>query len=94
MKKVQRTSSIDINAEPPDNKELKNITKRLKSGKSANDIPTAFLKCALDSEQILDELNRLYRLVWNTKDIPGKWGLIKTNSSVNPHFFTASIWIR
>ena len=61
MKKVQRASPIDINIEPPDNEELKNILKRLKSWKSANDVPTAFLKCALDSEEILDELNQLYR---------------------------------
>ena len=63
MKKAQRDSQIDINIEPPDNEELKNKLKRLKSGKSGNDIPTAFLKCAPDSEEILNELNRLSRLV-------------------------------
>ena len=64
-----------INTNAPTILELKNILKKLKGGKSANDIPPVFLKCALDSEEMIQELVKLYKLVWQTKEIPDKWGL-------------------
>ena len=46
----------------------------LKNGKSSNDIPIAFIKHALNSNEFAYELLKLYRIVWTTKMIPKEWG--------------------
>ena len=64
-----------INVEPPTMSELTNILKKLKRGKSANDIAPAFIKCSLESNEMMEEILNLYRIVWETKTVPDKWGL-------------------
>ena len=64
-----------INIEPPTMSELVNILKKLKGGKSANDIAPAFIKCALESNEMMEEILNLYKVVWETKVVPEKWGL-------------------
>ena len=51
------------------------ILRKLKGGKSANDIPPAFIKCAIESEDMMKELLNLYGKVWETKTVPEQWGL-------------------
>ena len=46
------------------------IYKALKGGKSASDIPRAYLKYAVDCENLIGELEKLYSIVWKTKTVP------------------------
>ena len=72
---LSRNPTRIINVEPPTFSELEKILKKLKGGKSANDIIPAFIKCSLESEEMMYELLNLYKLVWETKIVPEKWGL-------------------
>ena len=59
---------------PPGEKEIIDIIKNLKERKSANDIPIAFIKCAIDSKEFVTEIVNLYQTVWETNTIPKSWG--------------------
>ena len=59
---------------PPDESELKTGISNLKDGKSANDLPTAYIKHELCSKEILTEMIKLYETIWITKMIPKRWG--------------------
>ena len=59
---------------PPDKNELLSTIKSMKSGKTANDVPTAYIKCATESDAFMDEMVNLYKTVWQTNTIPRKWG--------------------
>ena len=48
-----------------ENGEIKTALKKLRNGKAANDIPAELLKNAVENEEILSELSRLYSDVWN-----------------------------
>ena len=50
------------------------IIKGVKSGKSANDIPTAYIKSAISCKLFLEEMLELYRTIWESNQIPTKWG--------------------
>ena len=41
-----------IDAAAPEKKELQKVMKKLKNGKSANDIPIGYIKCALENEEL------------------------------------------
>ena len=45
--------STEINTKPPDKAEIITALKRLKNGKSSNDIPTIYLKSAVESPEII-----------------------------------------
>ena len=62
--------NIDIRTAPPDHQEVREVLTHLKNGKAANDIPAAYLKYAAQSEELIDEMVRLYSIVWNTHQIP------------------------
>ena len=51
-------------------KEIYDIMKKLKGGKSSIDVPTEFLKAAIERDEIATELERIYETVWATKCIP------------------------
>ena len=72
---LSRNPTRTINVEAPTFSELEKILKKLKGGKSANDIIPAFIKCSLESEEMMYELLNLYKSVWETKIVPEKWGL-------------------
>ena len=58
---------------PPEKKEIIDILKRLKNGKSSNDLQAIYLKTAIESNEVIEELVKLYKTVWMTKKIPSKW---------------------
>ena len=58
---------------PPEKDEIVGILKKLKNGKSSNDLPAVYLKSAIESEK-LNEILNLYKTVWLSKKIPFKWG--------------------
>ena len=64
----------DFDTLPPKKEEIVNTLKRLKNGKSANDLPAIYLKSALQSKELIDEILSLFETVWLTKQIPSKWG--------------------
>ena len=45
-----------------------------KNGKAANDVPTAYIKCAIKCKEFQDEMVNLCKSIWDTKKIPTKWG--------------------
>jgi predicted RND superfamily exporter protein len=59
---------------PPDKYELLSTIKAMKSGKTANDVPSAYIKCATESAKFMDEMVNLYKTVWQTNTIPRNWG--------------------
>ena len=70
-------TSNQLNIDPPGRDEIAKILKKLKAGKAASDIPPSFIKCAADSNEVMSEIVKLYRLVWETKEVPEKWGMSK-----------------
>ena len=53
IKVLQQISIDSIKITPPDEVEIKNVLKRLKNGKSANDIPAEFFKYAKESPELI-----------------------------------------
>ena len=45
----------------------------MNNGNAANDIPLIFLKSAIDSKKLLNEMVKLYETVWHTEQIPKSW---------------------
>lgn len=70
-------SSSKINFEPPEKEEILSIMKKLKNNKASNDISPSFIKCAAESDKVIKEIVKLYKLVWKSKEVPEKWGLSK-----------------
>ena len=73
IRKLQNVPA-DINVRPPEKEEIRDVLKNMKNGKSSNDIPAIYLKSALESDDIIQEMVKLYDLIWLTKKIPKKWG--------------------
>jgi len=74
IEKLQKIKCGIIKTSPPSKDEVLEVVKKLKDGKAANDIPTAFVKHATESKEFLEELTCLYETVWNYKVIPESWG--------------------
>lgn len=71
---LQNIGLLNMPSGPPTQEELVSTVKGLKSGKSANDIPTAYIKSAISCKLFLEEMLELYRTIWETNQIPTKWG--------------------
>ena len=74
IRKLQDITTDGVETGPPDMAELKTVIKKLKNGKSANDVPISFIKHALDNNNFALELLKLYHTVWSTNMIPKDWG--------------------
>ena len=53
--------------------EIKKTLISLKNGKASTDIPPEFLKYSVISEEMLDEIHKIFCAVWETKIIPTNW---------------------
>ena len=73
ISKLQKMPATGINTNPPKQEEILDVLKKLKKGKAANDVPTIYLKYAIQCESVVLELEKLYELVWTTNKIPVKW---------------------
>ena len=73
LENLKKINIEGINTSSPSKKELKDIMKKLKGGKSSNDVPIEFLKAAVERDEITTELERIYKSVWETKCIPSAW---------------------
>ena len=73
IKVLQKINSRHIKSGPPDLNELTTIIKKLKDGKSANDIPSVFIKHAIDNEKFAKEMVLLYNTVFQSHVIPQQW---------------------
>ena len=71
---LQSISTEDIKVGPPDEREILYIIKKLKDGKSTNDIPSTFIKNAIGCADFKAELLKLYETIWETLLIPKDWG--------------------
>ena len=71
---LQAISTDDIKVGPPNEAEIINVIKKLKEGKSTNDIPPTFIKNALSCNEFREELMKLYKTIWETLLIPKDWG--------------------
>ena len=54
--------------------EIYDIMKKIKGGNSSNDVPTEFLKSAIERDEIATELERIYKTISESKCIPSAWG--------------------
>ena len=72
---VHKLQSIpaNFNILPPEKKEIIDLLRRLKNGKSSNDLQAIYLKAAIESNDVIEELVELYKTVWSTKKIPSNW---------------------
>ena len=57
-------STEDIKVGPPDEREILYIIKKLKDGKSTNDIPSTLIKNAIGCADFKAELLKLYETIW------------------------------
>ena len=60
---LQKIKCWQIKNGSPDLEELNDVIKKLKDGKSASDIPTAFIKHAMDNTEFAKEIVKLYETV-------------------------------
>ena len=63
-----------LKTSPPDIDEIRNTVTKLKSGKSASDVPTIYVKSAIECEGFMEEMTKLYKSIWETNSIPVDWG--------------------
>ena len=63
-----------LDSSSPKAEEVLKTIKSLKQGKSAVDVPTEYIKVAIENKQFLNEIVQLYQTVWKTKSIPKQWG--------------------
>ena len=73
VRNLQDISIDDINSEPPSKDEIIKTLSSLKPYKAANDIPTAFIKYAMECDEVVNEMEMLYRTIWRTQKLPSKW---------------------
>ena len=71
-----------------DKDELHATIKKLKKGRSSNDIPTEYIQAASEINGFLEEREKLYRTFWENLAIPTSWG----NSILHVVFFISK-WI-
>ena len=68
-----RNVPVNFSSLPPSKSEIIHTLKNMKNGKASNDLPAEYLKYAIDSIEVIEELHKLYKLVWQTQLIPTKW---------------------
>ncbi|MEO2222612.1 MAG: reverse transcriptase family protein, partial [Candidatus Poseidoniia archaeon] len=73
VKRLQDISIEGISSAPPTKDEIIDTLKILKAYKSANDIPIAYIKYALDCGEVLEEMEKLYEIVWRLEKTPVDW---------------------
>ena len=73
IKVLQQIPIDSIKTVPPDETEITDVLKKLKNGKSANDIPAEFFKYARQSPSLLTEMMKLLSVIWQTYEIPSSF---------------------
>lgn len=71
---LQNMNEVQLNTNAPEEDEVRSIISSLKNGKSANDVPAIFVKCAIDSKKFMNEIMELFQTIWKTNKIPKSWG--------------------
>ena len=74
MEILKNVSVQGLNTSPPNAAEITTTIKKLKDGKSSNDVPIAFIKHAIDNPKFMDEMVKLYATIWETLVVPVRWG--------------------
>ena len=62
---------------PPNRAEILGVIEKLKRGKSANDVPAAYLKHLTEYDEFVNEMVLMYSTIWRTKKVPEKWAHTK-----------------
>ena len=75
--KLQDVKIDCIQTSAPDLNEIRSTLKKLKNGKSANDIPAEYLKYAESSDEYVNEMVKMYKMVWTTLCLPRSWAHTK-----------------
>ena len=74
IRKLQDINHTVLDNTPPDTKKLRSTVKSLKNSKSANDIPSDFVKHAMECKGFSLEMVKLFKTTWRTNKIPINWG--------------------
>ena len=64
----------NVNQAPPTATEIKNIISKLRNIKAYDDIPAEIFKFAMESEEMIPELESIFKMVWTKNKIPDDWG--------------------
>ncbi|XP_033111719.1 uncharacterized protein LOC117112688, partial [Anneissia japonica] len=64
----------DINNLPPTLPEIKIAINSLNNGKASLDVEGDILKIAIESQEYCERLETYLRKIWETKEIPSRWG--------------------
>ena len=73
IQQLQEIETDTIDTSPPNQIELIAVLKRLKNGKTSTDIHAEFLKYAVESKELIIELENMYKTIWTTHTIPKSW---------------------
>ena len=74
VNKLQNIKGDNMRTEPPTSDEIQSALKRLKHGKSANDVPAELIKCASEDVEFLNVLTQLFSNIWTENKVPSRWG--------------------
>ena len=66
-----------VDTGPPNHAEILGVMKKLKRGKSANDVPAAYLKHLMEYDEFVNKMVHMYSTIWITKKVPAKWAHAK-----------------
>ena len=77
IKRLQEIKTDNIKTTAPEDEEIVNVLKKLKSGKASSDIPAEYYKYAVESPELIKEMKSLLKTIWSTHKIPTKWGYSK-----------------
>lgn len=73
MKELQHVQEYNLDHSLPTVEEIKKMLISLKNGKASTDIPPEFLKYSVNSEEMLDEIHKIFSDIWKTNNIPINW---------------------
>ena len=74
LRQLQNTNVNELDTDPPNLEELTMTIKSLKNGKSAYDVPAAYIKHAMLSKAFSNEMVKLFDAIWKNDEIPQSWG--------------------
>ena len=71
--RIYRMLTVNLSHNPPTIEEIKKTLISLKNGKASTDVPPEFLNYSVNSEEMLNEIHKIFCDIWETFDIPTNW---------------------
>ena len=71
---LRQVSFEGIDSTAPEKEEIKKVISKLKNGKTGIDFNSTIIKVAMECEELLNEITKLFQSIWLTLKIPKSWG--------------------